>query len=189
MVCHQLCLYNDLVSLALNPPSATSRNISDPSLAHLKLFLPRFQQAPWLLLYFAADYGKKEMLETILESCCSTDASFVNRQNERDGNTAMHLALRGGHVACIQTLLYFYPDLTIVNKSGETILNIGAKEGRWEALKVLLKHGLNDISELQKDGAVLKWAVQAKQVEIIHKLLELGADVNMRAAKVSLTSI
>jgi ankyrin repeat protein len=152
-------------------------------------------QLPWLLLHHAAENGKKEVLGTVLEACSSGDPTLINRQKETDGNTALHVAAQAGHVASVQTLLYFYPDVKVTNHHDEVAMYIAAKSGHWELFHTLLQYrdpsvGLRahfpppDNMPSATIDALLQFAVQGKQIDVIRMLIELGANVNQIDDKV-----
>jgi ankyrin repeat protein len=116
MVCQEISERN-LTNAVITPLSTTAKALNDPKIQHSQILFERLRQSPWLLLHFGAKFEDKEMVETVLES--SADSGLVNTQDE-DGNTAVHLAILSNKGKCLQTILFFYPDLSIANHYGET---------------------------------------------------------------------
>jgi hypothetical protein len=53
----------------------------------------------WTALHYAAHMGRTACLSTLLE--CGAD---VNARTSREGQTALFLAARGGHLPCVRVL-------------------------------------------------------------------------------------
>jgi hypothetical protein len=87
------------------------------------------------VLHVAVMKGDIPIIQLVLKC----EEPLINKQ-DKDGNTALHLAVGSGRADIVQTLLFFYPDLTIVNKEGATVWYIAASHRQWRALQVLLQH-------------------------------------------------
>lgn len=157
-------------------PVASNDTSIDSSIAYLQPFFEKLQKSSWLLVHYAAKHGVKEILETVLEV---TDDRVANAQDEH-GNTAIHVAIEAHHLPCVQTILFFLPNLTIMNHSGETALYFAAKHHAWDAFHLLLQNGavLTVQHSNKAVDSLLQMAVRDVQVEAIRLLTEKGADVN-----------
>ena len=59
------------------------------------------------------------------------------------GDTALHWAARGGHVAAIETLLQKGADIAAANNQGDTALHLAAFKNHVDACKKLVAMGAN----------------------------------------------
>ncbi len=147
-------------------------------LQHLIPFRKLFRDKPWYLVHFGAKSGDKILLLDVLEP----HENAINSTNAQ-GDTALHLAIEASNTEEVQTLLFFYPDLSIMNNDGETPLYYAAKHYAWEMFKLLLDAGAKLELYHPRDGkegkdSLLVHAVRDGNAEMIRWLLEKGADVN-----------
>jgi ankyrin repeat protein len=85
-------------------------------------------------LLWAASRGEKHIAELLL------DAGADVNQATPHGTTSLHLAANKGMV---ELLLQRGADVNKANKEGETPLYWSARNGHWDRVKLLLKHGAN----------------------------------------------
>jgi ankyrin repeat protein len=145
---------------------------------YLDAFCKLFRKTPSYFVHFAAKTGDRELLQDVLEP----NEKAINAI-DHTGNTAMHLAIETGRIECVQTLLFFYPDLSIMNNDGETPFYYAAKHYAWEMFKLLLDAGAKLELYHPRDGkegkdSLLVYAVRDRNTKMIGWLLEKGADVN-----------
>ncbi|KAF4677596.1 Potassium voltage-gated channel sub H member 5 [Perkinsus chesapeaki] len=133
----------------------------------------------------------------------TTDPAYSTRDTGLPpgcGYTALHLATIAGSVTCVHTLIEAKASVTATNRLGETILDVAAKYDQREIINSIKAADLFDAARagsiavfetLSKgDGAInslhpksgcspLYVAANAGKAEIVKKLIDLDADVNM----------
>lgn len=77
-----------------------------------------------------------------------------------DGDTPFHVACRSGHLSTLKLLLADQADFTILNKNGENVLHVVAKECHFGIAQRLLKHML----DLSGKDMVIKMINQKNKV-------------------------
>ena len=88
----------------------------------------------WTPLMSAADLGKEQSCQDILTVNPETDD--VNM----DGETALHIACRRGHVSVVNLLMDHGASLNVCNKDGVTCFEAAAKAGKSEVVFAMIKH-------------------------------------------------
>ena len=88
----------------------------------------------WTPLMSAADLGKEQSCQDILTVNPQTDD--VNM----DGETALHIACRRGHVGVVNLLMDYGASLNVCNKDGVTCFEAAAKAGKSKVVFVMIKH-------------------------------------------------
>lgn len=141
------------------------------------------------MLHLVVLSGDIPTIQLVLE--CSNE-SLTNLQ-DKDGNSALHLAIVLGREDIVQTLLFYYPDMNVRNKQGETVLYGAAKLHAWNLFLLLCKNGakIDDLSQFQgirkSESEVDSWLVvvyRDRHVETLQWLIENGADWNNIDSKV-----
>ncbi len=123
--------------------------------------------------------GDIPTLQLILES---TGESLINNR-ETIGNTAMHLAIVNRKEDCVKTLLFFYPDLTVRNREGDTALSLAANLHAWDSFLMLCQHGAS-LLDNQANESWLVLAYRDRHISALEWLLEHGSNWNDIDAKV-----
>ena len=82
----------------------------------------------------AADLGKEQSCQDILTVNPQTDD--VNM----DGETALHIACRRGHVSVVNLLMDHGASLNVCNKDGVTCFEVAVKAGKSEVVFAMIKH-------------------------------------------------
>lgn len=110
------------------------------------------------------------------------------------GDTALHAAVRQGHLEVARLLLERGAEIGLVNRHGETPLLVAADEGRLALTKLLLAEGA-DPNVTEQDNrrnrlalakhamgrdSVLIVAVENGHLAVAQALIEAGADVDYR---------
>ena len=117
------------------------------------------------VIYSAAKRGNLALQEH-LKNCAN-----INDVRNSDGETALHLAARNGHLHASQLLIYNNANVHEKDNSGQTPLHLSATFGRVDVLKVLISNKAN-VHEKDKSGqtplhvAALYGNVKASQVLI-----------------------
>jgi hypothetical protein len=162
-----------VIQYVINPTYVSADSVA----GRYRAILDHLHKEPWLLLHFAVTISDQKTVEAILES---SQESVMNKQDEH-GNTAVHLVVTTSHLRCLQVLLFFYPDLSIMNFAGETPLFYAAKHRNWDAFQLLINHGT--VIDVPSDRLLLL-SIQDKQVDIVRVLVEKGGNINALNEKV-----
>lgn len=111
--------------------------------------------------------------------------NLVNYRN-REGDAALHIAVRGRKHEWVEALYGFKADIDIRDSAGDTPLALAIKSGQTEMVIRLLSYGAN-VDVVNRSGETpLIHAVRSRQVRIVELLLERGADPD---AKDNLTGL
>jgi ankyrin repeat protein len=112
----------------------------------------------------------------------------VNRQ-DNDGWTALMYATKTSRFDCVQMLLNFGADITLKSKSGEDALSIAQTRQNKNILilfrnvpSIKSKKKIIDTKDA-KGWTTLMYAVKQLQVDLCQKLLEEGANINLKNNK------
>ncbi|CAM6040552.1 unnamed protein product [Sphagnum compactum] len=124
-------------------------------------------------LHLAAEGGHVEVVQLLLERCCTLDLEVKNFH----GNTLLHQATKNGHDKVVQVLLDHAAtefDLDDQNNDGNTPLHLATKEGHVEVVNVLLGCGLElRLDAENKDfNTPLHLASEEGYLEVVKVLLE-----------------
>ncbi|XP_016309980.1 transient receptor potential cation channel subfamily A member 1a [Sinocyclocheilus anshuiensis] len=87
----------------------------------------------WSCLHHAASEGYTQTMDTLLTS----NIKLLNK-TDGDGNTALHLAARAGHVATVRLLLYRGAKI-ILNKNDASFLHEAVHNGRKEVTNTVIE--------------------------------------------------
>ena len=139
-------------------------------------------------LHIAAKLGMDDVVALLLSH---SKLAIVNwsMQGSRckwgQGNTAMHLACAAGHVGVIRILLANGADVDITNDTGERPIHLASRNGREEAVKVLIDEAkanfqagrdlINAITSSPTKTSPLAMAAKNGHVEVVRTLLRAGA--------------
>uniref|UniRef100_A0A915IM60 Ankyrin repeat domain-containing protein 50 n=1 Tax=Romanomermis culicivorax TaxID=13658 RepID=A0A915IM60_ROMCU len=105
------------------------------------------------------------------------DGSFCDAE-DRDGNTALILASRHGHLTSAQILLTGGADFSKLNNAGWTPLRSAAWGGHTSVVRLLLEHGAQVDSASLDGRTALRAASWGGHLESVLTLIRAGADVN-----------
>ena len=95
-----------------------------------------------------------------------------------EGNTALAIAARSGHIDCVNILITAGADVNIVNDEGISALIYAVGHGHPDCAQILIDAGA-DVNHTDYDGSTaLIWAATNCCSESIEILLNAGADVN-----------
>ena len=121
------------------------------------------------------------------------DKDFVSNINGRNmqGDTALHIAVKGGHKNLVVALCDSNADMVAKGHCGYTPFVIALQSGHKEIVQFFLERLKIEITKPLKSGHYpLDWAALGKDlevkmrggnVEVIELLIEKGADVNSRS--------
>lgn len=91
------------------------------------------------------------------------------------GNTALYLAILGGHQDLSRLLLQRGADIQLKNMQGKSAVQLAQERGHFSWIKGLVPQQILD-DQLRKTSA-LHWDIWAKDHPLILQLLEQGADI------------
>lgn len=159
-----------------------------------------FKKKPEKEFLKAADKGNLDEMRALLDSYPEND--FLNAKDFVEGDAALHLASRNGHLEVVEFLLSMGAEVNLQNNFSCTPLSLAVSHGHLEIVKLLIRHG-SDVNERDNLGASpLLLAVMVLpfldekgndvsgnysvrilgddryRKEIIKLLIEEGADVN-----------
>jgi len=159
-----------------------------------------FRKKPEKEFLKAADKGNLDEMRVLLDSHPEND--FLSAKDFVEGDTALHLASRNGHLEVVEFLLSKGVDINLQNNFSCTPLSLAVSHGHLEIVKFLIRHG-SDVNERDNLGtspllsavmvlpfldekgqdvsgnySVRKLGDDRYRKEIIKLLIEEGADVN-----------
>ncbi|XP_071508793.1 uncharacterized protein [Diadema antillarum] len=144
-------------------------------------------------LHIAARIKEGEKVaEMLLKSGADVNATMTN------GETAMHIASRHGHIKMMEALLEDGADAVCLSKSGENPIHIAVRHAHYAIVKLLIDFLHNDMSRLDAIMAVNEQSVEGEtplhyaaeitkdmihypgeDEEIMALLLQYDADINI----------
>ena len=104
----------------------------------------------------------------------------VNTQN-RNGDTALILAVEGGNMTAIRLLIKKGADVNIQNEVGDTALILAVRRGNMTAVRLLIKKGADVNIQNEVGDTALMSAVRYRNMTAVRLLIKKGADVNIQA--------
>ena len=135
-----------------------------------QLLLPHYEKEFWgKCLLTAAQYGRREILEFLLDSGCDVNAK------DSGSNTALHFAALFGNSSILQILLLRRADLESIDSKGNTALNDAAGGDSLETLKVLIEASASMENKGDTGQSPLSAAIFDEKPRTVRLLLENGA--------------
>ena len=131
-------------------------------------------------LALAVVWGKTISAEILLKA--GADPNFRDNM----GHTALMIAAYSGNTCDVEItrlLVKYGADLTLCSDSGEDCAHLASSCGRFRVLKLFLEYGM-DINSLDKHGFTgIMRAAQKIDLDTIEKLIEMGADLNVKTKR------
>ncbi|XP_033107497.1 ankyrin repeat and SOCS box protein 7-like [Anneissia japonica] len=133
--------------------------------------------AHFTCLHYASMNGKTRMAKLILEyDEAHTKQGLVN-QKGKEGLTALHLAVRNGHTACVRLLLQHHADVNAKSTEEITPLVLAIVWERIGCLKMLI----NWSADIDTDvGLPLQYSIMKGRSHCTKMLLQHGANPNLK---------
>ena len=158
-------------------------------------------------LHKAADRGHLEIIHLLIKAGCKVDVAFLNDKCtllnaafhgntelvkcllqkvgcnvnvvNKAGETALHKAVKGGHLEIVHLLMEAGCKVDVGNVNGETTLMIASIYNQIEIVKLLISVGCN-MNVVNKAGkTALHEAVERGHSVIVHLLMEVGCKVDV----------
>ena len=115
--------------------------------------------------------------EILHSSCCSMNA---RKSLHDEGNTALHIASRKGHLEVLEFLFECNWDANHQNDLGETALHMAVGESHTEVATLLIANGINVNAKDVEDRTALHYASEMGHIEMVVLLLTNNANVNAK---------
>ncbi len=133
------------------------------------------------VLAWAANRDDLEMVELLIGASADVNAANVN------GVSPLSLACTNGNAAMVEKLLKAGANPNAAQQTGETPLMTCAYTGNVEAVQLLLAHvGDVNAKESERGQTALMLAVAQRHPQVVQALVDQGADVHARSAKLPL---
>ena len=124
-------------------------------------------------LHHAASLGDRQILELLLSG---DGAQLVNiKTKDKSSQTALHLAIKAGHVEVVTSLLEAGARTDLGDCQGWPSLHLAVVRGEADCVVALLHHGA-EVSALTRGWAPLHLAVVTGREDIVSLLVNRGAD-------------
>ncbi|KAL1520012.1 hypothetical protein AB1Y20_023492 [Prymnesium parvum] len=138
-------------------------------------------------LHWAAFSGCAELAKLLIETAAALDlprALLLEKPDNRDLSTPLHVAARRGHAATVETLMNARADANRCTSQLDTALHVCCLGGNAECAKMILKLQRVDLEMKNKDNYTpLLAAIRAGNEEIVKVLLEADAEFDIRTAR------
>lgn len=131
-------------------------------------------------IHWAVHAGNVEAVRALVDGGANVDA--VNRY----GVTPLSIAARDGNGELLRILLEAGADPVAAERAlpeGQTLAMFAARTGSTEALEALWAHAAIDVNAREERGGTtaLMWAALDNRPESVRRLVELGADPDLRS--------
>ncbi|XP_060518374.1 putative ankyrin repeat protein RF_0381 isoform X2 [Cylas formicarius] len=123
-------------------------------------------------LHMAAANGDSEMVR-----CLLCRGASVNVYGGRQRQTALHVAVRGGHMAVINLLLESGSDINALDVEEKSVLTLSVRQGCEEVVKILVTNGARVNHEEPGGLTPLRLAVWSNNAAVVKILLNAGARI------------
>jgi ankyrin repeat protein len=122
----------------------------------------------------AVNNGNLLEVEKILQQGADVNAK------DKDGWSALHIAVNDVLVEIVNTLVRKGADVAAMDGAGATPLHYAASRGNIEEIKILLSNGADVNAQDSLGWTPLRWAVRNGNMEAIKLLVTRGANVNAK---------
>jgi predicted nicotinamide N-methyase len=117
----------------------------------------------------AARYNDIDVVRALIK--CHPD--LLNYQDEKSGNTALHMAAANGHHVVVQLLLSAGADATVINQAGNTPLHWASASGKDLVVEILLAQSSQDVLKRNAFGrSALTEGFSSENTALVKHLLE-----------------
>lgn len=127
-------------------------------------------------LHYASLKGNNEVVELLLAEGIPPAAT------NKAGETALSYAVQSGKTkVCEQLIKADKKQLTIVDKSGNTLLISAVLNGRSDIVSLLLTHNISVDSKDKDNKTALMYASEFGNIEAVNLLLKAGANAGLKS--------
>ncbi|XP_044284767.1 nuclear factor NF-kappa-B p105 subunit isoform X4 [Varanus komodoensis] len=144
------------------------------------------------VLHLAIIHLHMELVRNLLEVIADLNAADVLNVRNDLYQTPLHLAVITKQARVVKDLLRAGADVTLLDRCGNSVLHLAAKQGDEKVLNVLLNHKEASRMKDLPNGeglAVIHLAVMANSVSCLRQLIAAGADVNAQEQKSGRTAL
>lgn len=128
------------------------------------------------LIILAAEEGNSEIIAMLMEAGAAADVA------NSTGSMALHRAVRGGDLDCVELLVEKgHADYNRRKKNGQTPLHLAAANGHVDVVQYLLQKGAQLSATVEAFGTPLDFAMAMKtgHFDVVKFLVEKGANATM----------
>ena len=128
-------------------------------------------------------YGNTAVVEALLKAGADVDkiTCVISQDKDKDsGFTALHLAVKGGHLETAEMLLRSGANVNaLTSKWNYSPICLAAKNGYYKVVKLLLKCNKVDLNIATKNfgNTALQRAVEKGHIKVVQLLLKAGANI------------
>ncbi|CAM4657691.1 nuclear factor NF-kappa-B p105 subunit isoform X4 [Lepidochelys kempii] len=144
------------------------------------------------VLHLAIIHLHSELVRNLLEVVLDFNSDdIINMRNDLY-QTPLHLAVITKQADVVEDLLRAGADVSLLDRHGNSILHLAAKEGDDKILNILLKHERTSpmINHTNGEGLnVIHMAVMANSMPCLRQMIAAGADVNAQEQKSGRTAL
>uniref|UniRef100_A0A670IWC7 Nuclear factor NF-kappa-B p105 subunit n=1 Tax=Podarcis muralis TaxID=64176 RepID=A0A670IWC7_PODMU len=144
------------------------------------------------VLHLAIIHLHKELVRNLLEVVADLNADDVLNVRNDLYQTPLHLAVITKQAGVVKDLLRAGADVSLLDRYGNSVLHLAAKQGDEKVLSMLLSHKETSLMRDLPNGeglAVIHLAVMANSVSCLRLLIAAGADVNAQEQKSGRTAL
>ena len=125
------------------------------------------------VLHGASYSGHFEIVQWLL-----SHGANPNGRDKSDVWTALHAAVRYGHVEVSRLLIQYKADIHAIDSTGETPLHDAVLYNHVDVAQLLLEHGADVNERYESRDTPLLWAVKIGRLEAARLLVEHGANID-----------
>ncbi|XP_033016273.1 nuclear factor NF-kappa-B p105 subunit isoform X1 [Lacerta agilis] len=144
------------------------------------------------VLHLAIIHLHKELVRNLLDVVADLNADDVLNVRNDLYQTPLHLAVITKQAGVVKDLLRAGADVSLLDRYGNSVLHLAAKQGDEKVLSMLLSHKETSLMRDLPNGeglAVIHLAVMANSVSCLRLLIAAGADVNAQEQKSGRTAL
>ncbi|XP_045676059.1 nuclear factor NF-kappa-B p105 subunit isoform X3 [Phyllostomus hastatus] len=144
------------------------------------------------VLHLAVIHLHAQLVRDLLEVTCGLVLDdIINMRNDLY-QTPLHLAVITKQEAVVEDLLRAGADLSLLDRLGNSVLHLAAKEGHDQILSILLKHKKAALLIDHPNGEgqnAIHIAVMSNSMPCLKQLVAAGADINSQEQKSGRTAL
>lgn len=144
------------------------------------------------VLHLAIIHLHAQLVRDLLEVTCGLVLDdIINMRNDLY-QTPLHLAVITQQEAVVEDLLRAGADLSLLDRMGNSVLHLAAKEGHDKILSILLKHKKAALLVDHPNGEgqnAIHIAVMSNSMPCLKQLVATGADINAQEQKSGRTAL